>query len=85
MYTFRIVRTFVLAAAVALVPSARAAAEGQPAAAAHHGEALARLRQLVKSEPTIQEVQRAALRFYQLEPERIAGLMHAARVKALLP
>jgi hypothetical protein len=48
-------------------------------------EALLRLRQLVKREPTIREVQTAALRYYQLEPERIRGLTTSARVKALLP
>jgi hypothetical protein len=48
-------------------------------------EELSRLRQLVKREPTIREVQAAALRYYQLEPERIRSLTSSARVKALFP
>ena len=48
-------------------------------------EGLLRLRQVVKREPTIREVQAAALRYYRLEPERIRSLSASARVKALLP
>jgi hypothetical protein len=51
----------------------------------HKYEELSRLRQLVKSEPTIREVQTATLGYYQLEPERIRSLTRSARVKALLP
>jgi hypothetical protein len=70
----------IAAVLIALVPLAAAHAEP-----AKKPAQLARLRQLVKSEPTIHDVQRAALRYYHLEPERIRGLVTSARVKALLP
>jgi hypothetical protein len=90
MKILRAAATLMVVSAVSVSPGAVAeaadahAAEGA-AADSHRGEALARLRQLVKSEPTIREVQRDAVRFYQLEPERIRSLMRSARVKALLP
>lgn len=46
---------------------------------------MAHLRDVLKHEPTIQEVQRAALAHYQLEPERIAGMSTSARLKGLFP
>jgi hypothetical protein len=88
-------KTLVFVFAISVLPSAvAAAAEGNKAEGnkaesnkpdPSKAEALARLRQLVKSEPTIRDVQKAALHYYQLEPERIRGLMHSARVKAFLP
>jgi hypothetical protein len=85
MQMLRAAAMLVVVFAVWLSPWAIADGAESAAAESHHAEALARLRQLVKSEPTIREVQRAAVRYYQLEPERIRSLMHSARVKAFLP
>ena len=41
--------------------------------------------QELKSEPTIQEVHRAALRFYNAEPEKIASMRSRAKWKYILP
>jgi hypothetical protein len=79
MRMFRIAAVCVVSA---LAAPLWAAGNGEPS---RKPEELARLRQLVKSEPTIREVQNAALRYYQLEPERIRSLAKSARVKALLP
>jgi hypothetical protein len=49
----------------------------------HRG--MARLQELMKSEPSIRDTQKAALKYYQLEPERIRALTTAAQVKGLLP
>jgi hypothetical protein len=46
---------------------------------------LGQLREIIKREPTIQEVQRAALANYQLEPERIQSMSTSARLKGLFP
>jgi hypothetical protein len=83
----RIKTTFILiiVAAGAVAPArGAAAAEGadKPARKRSH---LARLREIIKSEPTIQEVQRAALAHYQLEPERIESMSTSARIKGLFP
>jgi hypothetical protein len=66
--------------------------EGQPpeaadpqAAAAQKRQAVQRLLQIIKGEPTIRDVQRWSLRYYKLEPERIHGLATAARLKGLIP
>jgi hypothetical protein len=48
----------------------------------------AKLRWLVsvmKKEPTVQEVQEAATKYYQLEPERVVTLARNARLKGLVP
>jgi hypothetical protein len=47
--------------------------------------AVDRLFRVIRSEPTIQEVQRLALRYYDLEPERVDGLVARAHVKGLIP
>lgn len=74
--------------------SHRAAAGGQegtpdPAAAKQKaqqkGRAFGKLRQILKSEPSCKDVQRAALRFYKLEPERINRMAVASRAKAIVP
>jgi hypothetical protein len=44
-----------------------------------------RLRQILKNEPAIKEVQQASLKFYKLEPERLARMGRAARAKGLVP
>jgi hypothetical protein len=53
--------------------------------AAQKGKAFIKLRQILKNEPTVREVQRATLRFYKLEPERIKRMAVATRLKALMP
>lgn len=67
---------------------ARAAAPAAPAAGekpARKRALLARLQEIIKKEPTIQDVQKAALGHYQLEPETIQGMATSARVKGLFP
>ena len=44
-----------------------------------------RLFQIIKSEPTIKEVQNAAVKHYRLEPDRINSLARSARLKGLVP
>ena len=48
-------------------------------------KAFGKLRQILKSEPSVREVQRASLKFYKLEPERINRMAIATRAKALVP
>ncbi len=45
----------------------------------------ARLQDVIKGELSIRDTQKAALKYYQLEPERIRALTTAAQVKGLLP
>jgi len=71
--------------AAALAPSRRAAAADAADKQARKRNQLAHLKEILKREPTIQEVQRAALAHYQLEPERIAGMSTSARLKGLFP
>jgi hypothetical protein len=52
---------------------------------ANKSKAFGKLRQILKSEPSVREVQRAALKFYKLEPERINRMAVATRAKALVP
>jgi hypothetical protein len=77
--------TVIVAAATAALPARPAAAADNADKQARKRGQLARLREIIKREPTIQEVQRAALIHYQLEPERIDGMSTAARLKGLLP
>ncbi len=49
------------------------------------GKMFTKLRQILKNEPSCKEVQRAALVFYKLEPERIRRMGVATRVKAIVP
>ncbi len=58
--------------------------QGKPKAQ-NKSKAFGKLRQILKSEPTVREVQRAALKFYKLEPERINRMAVATRAKALVP
>jgi len=70
----------------ALTPARRAAAADAAAdKQARKRSQLAHLQEILRREPTIQEVQRAALAHYQLEPERIAGMSTSARLKGLFP
>ena len=70
------------AAAIVLAQQADAAdvADTASKTARKRGQ-LARLREIVKGEPTIQEVQRASLAHYQLEPERIDSMSTAETVR----
>lgn len=52
---------------------------------ASKGHAFGKLRQILKGEPTCRDVQKAALKFYKLEPERINRLALSTRVKAIMP
>src|SRR5262245_44638893 len=74
-----------LSIAMALAAPARAAQSERRDDRSPKRRAFALLREIYKTEPSIQDVQRAALRFYKLEPERIAGMMSAARLKGLVP
>lgn len=86
--TYRSLASVLLCAlALALaVPSA-----AQPAADSMlrpRGDGRARVKQviqIVRSEPSIREVQKAALRHYELEPERMHRLARNARLKGLVP
>jgi len=53
--------------------------------AQNKSKAFGKLRMILKAEPTCKEVQRAALKFYKLEPERINKMATATRAKALVP
>ena len=53
----------------------------QPARALTAKEVLARF----KHEPTVQQVQDAAIRYYLVHPEHIRNLLRGARLKALVP
>jgi hypothetical protein len=80
--------------ALAIAAPVRAAAQdepeegAQPAAPAKRQTsraAVKRLFQIIKAEPTIRDVQKTAVRHYQLEPSRIHGLARNARLKGLIP
>ena len=75
---------YVLVAA-AVAPARHAAAAETADKPAHKRGQLAHLKEILKREPTVQEVQRAALAHYQLEPERIASMSTSARLKGLFP
>jgi len=49
------------------------------------GESVDRLFRIIRGEPSVQEVQRNALRYYDLDPDRVDGLVTAARLKGLIP
>ena len=90
-------RTMLTAAALAAlaftlpaVSSAQDVPEGGvPAEAAPRKQtsraSVKRLFQIIKAEPTVKEVQKAAVKYYRLEPERINGLARNARLKGLVP
>jgi len=77
--------------ALFLLISARAFAapppekEKTPVDKAQKRRAFAKLREILKNEPTAKEVQTATLRFYKLEPDRLESLATAARLKGLVP
>jgi hypothetical protein len=48
-------------------------------------QAVRRLFQIIKAEPTVKDVQKAAVRHYELEPSRIHRLARNARLKGLIP
>jgi len=75
------IKPVVAAGLLLLAASAFAAPEKQ----AHKTAATARLREIVQGEPTIKDVQQAALAYYQLEPDRIRSMAKWARRKGLLP
>ena len=54
-------------------------------AAAQKRQAVQRLLQIIKGEPTVKDVQKWALKYYKLEPERIHAMSTAARLKGLVP
>jgi hypothetical protein len=59
--------------------------EKTPVDKAQKRRAFAKLREILKNEPTAKEVQAATLRFYKLEPERLESMASAARLKGLIP
>ena len=59
--------------------------EAARAASEQKAHSFARLRQILKGEPTVKEVQRSALKLYKLEPERLKRMGTAARAKGLVP
>lgn len=82
-------------AALALVQPAPSSAQdvpeggGAPAEPAPRKQtsraSVKRLFQIIKAEPTVKEIQKAAVKHYRLEPERINGLARNARLKGLVP
>ena len=66
-------------------PEGGGAAPQAPAKRQVSRAAVKRLFQIIKAEPTIREVQKAATRHYELEPERIHRLARNARLKGLIP
>jgi hypothetical protein len=65
--------------------SASAAPAERPPNPALKRRAFAKLRDIIKQEPTVKEVQQSALRFYKLEPERLEAMTRASRWKGLVP
>lgn len=47
--------------------------------------ALVKLREVFKAEPGVREVQKAVVKFYRMEPQRINRMGLSARMKALIP
>ena len=66
------------------VPEGGAPAEAAPRKQTSRAS-VKRLFQIIKAEPTVKEVQKAAVKYYRLEPERINGLARNARLKGLVP
>jgi hypothetical protein len=65
-----------------------AVAAAQPPSAPEHKDkrqAFARLKELLKKEPSIREVQKMTLDYYKLDPGRINALSSAAAIKSLFP
>ena len=81
----RIVISLIAAGAAAIVVAQQADGADTVEKTARKRSQMTHLREIIKREPTIQEVQRAALAHYQLEPERIDSMSTAARIKGLFP
>lgn len=81
----RIVISLIAAGAAAIVVAQQADGADTVEKTARKRSQMTHLREIIKREPTIQEVQRAALAHYQLEPERIDSMSTAARLKGLFP
>jgi hypothetical protein len=81
----RIVISLIAAGAAAILAAQQADGADTIEKTARKRSQMTHLREIIKREPTIQEVQRAALAHYQLEPERIDGMSTAARLKGLFP
>ena len=65
---------------------ARAQEEGMPPAPPPPNmEAVAQLRQRFELEPTVAEVQREALKFFRVHPDKVEGYRAGAEWKALMP
>ncbi len=62
-------------------PASARAEEGAPKNDLTEEEVIARF----AHEPTVQQVQQTAIRYYQVHPERITNLRRNARLKALVP
>ena len=56
-----------------------------PERLAQKRRAFARLREILKSEPQVAQVQAATLKFYRLEPDRLEAMESAAKMKGLVP
>jgi hypothetical protein len=78
-------KTIVKMAALLIMLAVVADAHAAPGDKTQRHRGMARLQELIKSELTIRDTQKAALKYYQLEPERIRALTTAAQVKGLLP
>jgi hypothetical protein len=80
---------------LSLAPRAARAQEEQPDPGAGAAQpapkrqvsraAVKRLFQIIKAEPTVKDVQKAAVKHYELEPARISRLSRNARLKGLIP
>jgi hypothetical protein len=81
----RIIISLIAAGAAAIVVAQQADGADTVEKTARKRSQMTHLREIIKREPTIQEVQRAALAHYQLEPERIDSMSTAARLKGLFP
>jgi hypothetical protein len=74
-----------LAAPALAQPEDPAAAAGAAAAPPKNPGGMRKLFQVMKTEPTVKDVQQWAVTHYRLEPDRINRLARNARLKGLLP
>jgi len=81
----RIIISLIAAGAAAILAAQQADGADTVEKTARKRSRMTHLREIIKREPTIQDVQRAALAHYQLEPERIDSMSTAARIKGLFP
>jgi hypothetical protein len=67
-------------------PKSKAEAAREMAKAkAEKKRAVIKLKEIFKNEPSIKDVQRAVVKFYRMEPDRINRMARNSRVKALIP